>query len=290
VALSYALVTPAHDEEHHLPRLGESVVAQTVEPDVWLIVDDGSSDRTLELIRELEELHDWVRSLRIPPAAGMGRGGPVARSFSSGLAALDLEVDVVVKLDADVSLPPDHFERLLAAFAADPRLGIASGSAHERDHGVWKQRFSTGTSVWGAVRAYRRSCLPDVLPLEERTGWDAIDEHKAQLCGWTTATFLELPFFHHRAEGGRDASRYAAWRAQGDVAYYLGYRPTYLLVRGAYRSLREPAALGMFAGYAAAIVSRKPRCADRGVRARVREQQRFRRLGRRAREALGRAT
>ena len=181
MALSYALVTPAHDEEDHLPRLGESVVAQTVKPDVWLIVDDGSSDRTLELIGELEERHDWVRSLRIPPAASMARGGPVARSFSAGLAALDLEVDVVVKLDADVSFPPDHFERLLAGFAADPRLGLASGSAHEWKHGVWKQRFSTGTGVWGAVRAYRRSCLPDVLPLEERTGWDSVDEHKAQL-------------------------------------------------------------------------------------------------------------
>ena len=290
MALSYALVTPAHDEEDHLPRLGESVVAQTVKPDVWLIVDDGSSDRTLELIGELEERHDWVRSLRIPAAASMARGGPVARSFSAGLAALDLEVDVVVKLDADVSFPPDHFERLLACFAADPRLGLASGSAHEWEHGVWKQRFSTGTGVWGAVRAYRRSCLPDVLPLEERTGWDSVDEHKAQLRGWSTATFLELPFFHHRAEGGRDASRYAAWRAEGDVAYYLGYRPSYLLVRAAYRSLREPAAVGMIAGYSAALLRRKPRCADGGVRTRVREQQRLRTLGRRAREALGRAT
>lgn len=288
MALSYALVTPAHDEEAHLPRLAEAVLAQTVSPDAWIVVDDGSSDRTLELAGELERRHDWVKTLRLPAASGMARGGPVVRSFSAGLAALEVPVEVVVKLDADVSFPPDHFERLLLAFAADPRLGIASGSAHELETGTWRQRFSTGTSVWGAARAYRRKCLLDVLPLEERMGWDAIDEHKAQLRGWTTGTILDLPFFHHRVEGGRDRSRYAAWRAQGDVSYYLGYRPSYLLLRTIYRALREPAAVGVVVGYVAAFGRRSPRCPDAGVRCRVREQQRLRAIGRRAHEALGR--
>ncbi len=285
--LSYALVTPAHDEEADLPRLAEAVAAQTVEPGCWIIVDDGSTDGTLQVAQELEQRYDWVHTLQLPSAASMARGGPVVRSFSAGLRAIETPADVVVKVDADVSLPPDYFERLLSAFESDARLGIASGSAYELEDGVWRQRFSTGTSVWGAVRAYRSTCLRDLLPLDERMGWDAVDEHKAHLRGWSTATMLDLPFFHHRSEGGRDATRYAAWQRQGEVAYYLGYRPSYLLLRTAYRILREPAALGMAVGYLAGALRRAPRCTDTGVRRRVREQQRLRRVGRRAREALG---
>jgi hypothetical protein len=209
------------------------------------------------------------------------------RSFVAGERTLEPAVEVVVKLDADVSLEPDYFERLLDAFADDKRLGIASGTAYELEAGEWRPRFGTGTSVWGAVRAYRRDCLADVSPLIERMGWDTVDEHRAWIKGWNTRTIADLPFRHHRPEGVRDPSKYAAWRTQGALAYYLGYRPSYLALRTVYHLRYGLAAVGLSAGYAASFVRRAERCPDPAVRGRVREMQRLRSIHRRAFEKRG---
>lgn len=284
LSLSYTLVTPVHDEIENLPRIAAAIEAQTVLPTRWVIVDDGSTDETPSYARALVKRLAWVRFVELP-AHGLARGGPIVRSFTRGLDEVDTTADIIVKLDADVSMESDHFERLLGAFEANPKLGMASGSAYELVQGRWEQRFGTGTSVWGAVRAYRRGCLEDVLPLEQRMGWDSVDEHKAQLRGWKTTTLLDLPFRHHRAEAERDPSRYSAWRAQGDLCHYLGYRASYLLLRTAFRTARDPAAVGLLAGYLAAAVRRLPQCSDPAVRLRVRQGQRMRTLPARIREA-----
>jgi poly-beta-1,6-N-acetyl-D-glucosamine synthase len=288
-ALSYALVTPVRDEAENLPRLSGAIEAQTLLPAAWVVVDDGSSDRTPVYARALAERLPWASFVELPSAHTVARGAPIVRSFMRGLEEVP-DAAVVVKLDADVSMAPDYFERLLRAFEADPRLGMASGSAYELVRGRWEQRFGTRTSVWGAARAYRRECLVDVLPLEARMGWDSVDEHKAQLRGWRTMTLLDLPFRHHRAEAERDPSSYTAWRTQGDVCHYLGYRPSYVLLRAAFRALRNPAAVGLLTGYVGAAMRRQPPCSDVAVRARVREGQRLRTLPARVREARGRAS
>lgn len=288
--LSYGIVTPAHDEEANLPRLACSLAAQTLLPEAWIIVDDGSTDATLACANALAESTDWVRVVELESGAGMARGGPIVRSFTAGVAELPVGLDIVVKVDADVSMEPDYFERLLEAFAAEPRLGMASGSAYELEDGRWRQRFGTGTSVWGAVRGYRHECLEQVMPLEQRMGWDSVDEHKAQVQGWDTRTLLDLPFFHHRSEAERDRSGYAAWRTQGGVSHYLGYRPSYLALRALYQATRDLSALGLIAGYLAASFGRAERCADLEVRSRVRKHQRLRNIGQRAREAMGART
>ena len=285
---SYALVTPAHDEETNLPRLADSVLRQSVRPEAWVIVDDGSIDLTRDVARTLADAHRWVRLVELPVREGAVRGGPIVRSFAAGERLVDPEVEVVVKIDADVSLEPDYFERLLTAFADDQRLGIASGVAHEWEHGRWRPRFGTGTSVWGAVRAYRRACLVDVSPLIERMGWDTVDEHKARNGGWRTVTIHDLPFRHHRSEGDREPSSYSAWRTQGDLAYYLGYRPSYLAVRSIYHICKDVAAVGLPVGYVASFLQRAERCTDPAVGRRVQDMQRLRSLRRRAGEKSGR--
>ena len=154
------------------------------------------------------------------------------RALQAGIAALAPEPpEIVVNVDADISMEADYFERLLERFDADSSLGIASGSAFELQRGSWQQRYVTGTTVWGASRAYRWECLQELLPLEERVAWDGVDEFKANARGWRTTAFEDLPFRHHRREGERDGSAWRARRNQGDAAYYLGYRPWYLVLR-----------------------------------------------------------
>ncbi len=284
----YAVLTPARNEGARLPRLAESLATQTLPPALWLILENGSTDDTAERARELEAAQPFARLLRIgAPAAAPVRGGPIVRALHSGIRELDAGYGVVMKVDADVTLDPDYAERLIGAFRADPRLGIASGSCFEERGRVWRQQHMTGDMVWCAARAYRMSCLNDVLPFEERFGWDGIDVAKARLRGWRTRTFTDLPFWHHRTEGERDGAGSASWINQGRGCYFLGYRPSYVALRALGRARHDRRALVMIFGYVSEALRRGPRHSDREVRELFRDEQRARHWLRRMREALG---
>jgi glycosyltransferase involved in cell wall biosynthesis len=287
-SLTYALVTPVRNEADNLIRLAGSIEHQTVQPLAWVIVDTGSTDATQELAAGLTRRLPFVRMLSIDGPSVPARGAPIVRAFVAGVELLEHAPDVVIKLDADLSFDGDYCERLLAAFAADPRLGLASGICTEWRDGGWRALFGTRSHVWGASRAYRWSCLQEVLPLEQRRGWDEIDSLKAQIRGWHVGTRADIPFRHHRPEGTRDGSPRAGWVRRGGEAHYMGYRFSYLLVRAVWRGRDDPRALAMVGGYLKAAIGREARCPDRAVRAHLRREQSLRRLPLRLRESLGR--
>jgi poly-beta-1,6-N-acetyl-D-glucosamine synthase len=283
-SLSYTLVTPTLNEYENLSRLFAAVRSQTVPPRRWVIVDTGSTDATRDFAEQLAAQHAWIRAVRIEST--YARGGPVVAAFNRGLQEVE-DGDLVVKLDADISIGPDYFQRLLATFETNPRLGIASGTCFELQEGTWRERYVTADHVWGACRAYRRECLSDVSPLEERMGWDGIDVLKANARGWHTGTIRELEFRHHRGEGSRDHGWAAAWLARGNAAYYMGYRPTFLVARALHHTVQDPRAVMMIIGWVQPLLLRKPRSNDEVARAYLRRQQRLRELPLRAREARG---
>jgi poly-beta-1,6-N-acetyl-D-glucosamine synthase len=284
--MTYSIITPARNEADTLGRLAGALRRQGQLPVRWVIVENGSSDQTVDVAERIVAELDWARLVVRSEAGQRERGAPIVRALHAGLDALDVEPDVVVNVDADVTMDPDYFERLLEAFARDPLLGIASGSAWELNNGAWRQRFVTGGTVWGATRAYRWTCLQDVLPLEERHGWDGIDQRQARARGWETRTFTDLPFRHHRAEGLHDGSPRAHWLANGDTAYFMGYRPWYLLARTLHHMRRDPAAFALIVGYLSAAARRSPRLND-AAREILRRDQSPRLFLRRRREALG---
>jgi poly-beta-1,6-N-acetyl-D-glucosamine synthase len=287
-ALAYAAVSPVRNEADNLRRLCRCLSQQTVAPSAWIVVDNGSDDDTPDVMRELSRTHPWIRTLRVPGEDAARPGAPVVRAFHAGLVALDQVPEVVVKLDADVSVDRDYFERLLDAFAANETLGIASGVCYEQHNGEWRPTHVTGHHVRGASRAYRWRCLQDLLPLEERMGWDGIDELKAHVLGWKTQIVSDLRFYHHRSVGARDGARHKRWHAQGHGAHYMGYRFWYLVLRTLHHALRDPAALAMLWGYAEAALRGERLYHDATVRAHLRRQQSLRNVPARAREALGR--
>ena len=286
--LRYALVTPARDEAANLPRLAGSLAAQSVLPTAWIIVDNGSTDGTATVARDLVATHEWISLLQIPGERTPRRGGAAVRAFTAGVEALAELPEIVVNVDADVSMETDYFESMLEEFRSDPTLGIASGTCLELRGGQWRPQWVTRGHARGAARAYRRECLLEVLPLVESVAWDGIDELKAQTRGWRVRNFPEIPIHHHRALGRREA-RLSVWLDEGDMAYFMGYRPSYLAARTSYRLLRDPTAVAMLYGYARAACRRSPRYEDSAVRRLLREEQSLRRLPRRIREALGRA-
>jgi poly-beta-1,6-N-acetyl-D-glucosamine synthase len=286
--LSYSVVTPVRNEAENLGRLANALGAQRVRPRAWVIVDTGSTDETASVAAELAAREPWISTSPLQGEAALERGGPIVRAFEAGLESLSERPDVIVKLDADLSFEPEYFESLLARFSADARLGMASGTCYEFERREWRQRHVTGTTVWGAARAYRRECLADVLPLEQRMGWDGVDEFRANARGWTTKVFGDLPFRHHRREGQRDGSARRARFAQGQAARYLGYRFWYLVLRALWHARREPAAVAMIQGYVAAALRGGPRLADAEARSYLRRQQSLRTLPLRVLEAAGR--
>ena len=289
---TYALVTPARDEAENLRRLAESVLAQTVPPAAWIVVDDGSTDGTQAVVERLGREHDWIRLVSSPGsvthagtlAVGRRAGRDIV-AFNVGVAALEEEPGVVVKLDADVSFEPAFFERILGEFDLDPRLGIAGGECYELEDGEWRHQPVTGSHVRGATRSYRWACWQDVRPLEERLGWDGIDHLKAEEHGWRVRSVSDLPFLHHRPLGERDGLALARWARVGHAAYYMGYRFPYLVLRSLHRGRREPGAVAIVWGYLVGWTLREERYPDLAVRKRLRERQRLRNIPRSAREA-----
>jgi biofilm PGA synthesis N-glycosyltransferase PgaC len=280
-ALTYAVVTPARNEEDNLPRLAAALAAQEHLPAVWVVVDDGSTDATPEIVAGLAAEHAWVRHAQRPaadPGESLADGRRKARdldAFLHGAVPLQGTVDVIVKVDADIDFDPDYFAQLVGRFAEDDALAIASGTCYELDAGEWTRRTKAESTVWGATRAYRSEHLDSVMNLEPCMGWDGLDEISVQLLGMRTQTFVDLPFRHHRPEGGRELSTLHQGEALGRAAWYMGYRPTYLALRALYRARQEPAALGMLWGYFGAARRRAPRCPDTRLVAALRERQRL---------------
>ena len=276
--LSYALVTPARNERENLARLAGSVVAQRHRPERWVIVDDGSDDGMEAVARDLAEQHDWIAVIGTGEssdelAEGRRRGRDLL-AFRAGVRALP-PVDVFVKVDADTSFDAGYFEELLRRFAEQPDLGIAGGACYELDDGRWERIKVADSHPRGASRAYRWALLDEVFALEPELGWDGVDEVLAELRGFRTAGFQDIGFRHHRKVGEREG-RLRAGAALGRQAWYMGYRPSYLMLRAVYRARENFASLAMVWGYAAAAASGAAQCPHPTVTDRIREGQRLR--------------
>ena len=258
--LRYAVVTPARNEERNLRRLGAALAAQTLPPREWIVVDDGSTDATPAILAELAAEHAWVRPLDRAgrrPQRQARRRPPRRRATSTASCYGARSLSRARRRDRQGRRRrrlrrPTSSSTLIGRFAADETLGIASGTCYEQEDGDWVRRTKAETTRLGRhARLPRATASPDVMALEPCMGWDGLDEIRVQLRGMRTQTFVDLPFRHHRPEGGRELTSLHQGEALGRASWYMGYRPSYLALRALYRARREPAALAMLWGYAA---------------------------------------
>ncbi len=209
------------------------------------------------------------------------------RAFNAASTSLGYRPGFVSNIDADISCPPTYFEEILARLVADPSIGLAAGLCYEQKDGTWSPVHVTTPFLRGGLLTCRIDCYDRIAPYEERVGWDSIACIRANVYGWSTLLVDDIHYRHHRRTGERDRTRWSGWRLEGELAHYLWYRPTYLAVRAAYRSLREPTALGLIDGYVRAALARRERYPDARVRTFMRRHQRLRGIPRRRREITG---
>lgn len=276
----YAIVTPARDEAPYLPDLAESMLAQTLPFARWVIVDDGSSDGTTEIARSLAESDDRIEVL--VRSGREHRGTPAEiEAFNLGVGRLgDLaEYAFVGKLDADLVLPPDYFERLAHEFRADPRLGIAGGHCYNRVNGRLVVERVPSEHVRGATKIYRRDCFDEVGPIPVVPGWDTIDEVRAWDKGWRTCSYEEPGVIHQKPTTGGSGRVLHGRFVIGRQAYFLGYQPLYLALRLVKNAAVPPRVFGALAlgwGYLSGMLLRLEKFEDASFRRALESYQRER--------------
>lgn len=268
------LVTPARDETAHLKSTIRAVAAQTRPPDLWLIVDDGSTDGTPELLERLASEVPFIELRKAPAREGpAGEDGLAvaaeAVAFNYALSGVDLTgFTHVGKLDADVELPPTYLEDLLARFAAEPRLGIAGGVLLEPSNGEWRPTKVPANHVRGALKLYSRECFEAIGGIQERLGWDTIDETYARMRGFETRSLPELRARHHRPVATRGGTLRGRAR-HGQCAYILRYGSWWVALRSLKVATLRPRGLSGLAflyGYARAALRREDRVEDEQYR------------------------
>jgi poly-beta-1,6-N-acetyl-D-glucosamine synthase len=262
--LRYLLITPARNEEAFLELMIESVIAQSARPERWLIVSDGSKDRTEEIVERHSAHHPWIELLRMPDRAARDFAGK-AFSLNAGYAQIrHLPHDAVACADADLTFEPQHFEFLLSRLAENPRLGVTGVPFAEAGE-TYDYRFSSIEHVSGACQLFRRECLEQIGGYTPCRGGgiDVIAVLSARMHGWETRTFTQIACRHHRPMGSaNDRSRIVASFRLGQRGYCLGFHPLWQVVRSAYQMSREPYVVGglaLFSGYFWAMARRTER-------------------------------
>jgi glycosyltransferase involved in cell wall biosynthesis len=257
--MRYVLITPARNEEEYIGGTIHSVVGQTVLPERWVIVDDGSTDRTAEIVRDFASRYPWIELLSRPQRADRSFAGKVY-AFNAGLERVkSLSFEVLGNLDSDVSFEPDYLAFLLQKFEDDPKLGVAGTPFVEEGYDSGKDSFEGENHVAGACQLFRYDCFKEVggfIP-NRAGGVDWIAVTTARMKNWKTRSFAEKRIYHHRPIGTAERNELSAMYARGQKDYYLGGSPIWQLFRAGYRMTKKPVVVGgasLLLGYCSAAI------------------------------------
>jgi glycosyltransferase involved in cell wall biosynthesis len=276
------VISPVRNEAAHLERTARSLVAQERPPDAWVVVDDGSDDGTLELLRRLEREIDFLEVVAVPPQPPVPdrlARAAAPRAFLTGLESAPFhDFTHVAKLDGDIELPPEWYAELLARMGADPSLGIAGGDLIEPSGEDWQVLPIPRHHVHGAVKLYSRECYEAIGGVRECLGWDTIDETCARMGGYRTHSPTELVARHHRPHASADGTLRGR-RRHGACAYIAHFPLWWVALRSLKVATSRPygiSGINFLAGYVNAALRRTPRVEDPGFRRQVRRELRAR--------------
>jgi glycosyltransferase involved in cell wall biosynthesis len=275
---SCVLITPARNEGAFIEKTIESMIRQTILPLKWVIVDDGSTDRTAEIVSRYLAQHPWMEMVQMPQRRDRSFAAKVG-AFNAGYERVNgLQHEIIGNLDADIAFEKDYLEFLLKKFSEDPTLGVAGTVFREEGYSSERDSFEGHNHVAGGCQLFRRRCFEEIggfIP-NEAGGVDWIAVTTARMMGWKTESFREKWFFHYRQLGTAERSILSSQFSYGKKDYYLGGHPVWELSRVAYRAAKQPFVIGGLAlglGYCWALLRRTPRPVSRELMAFRRQEQ-----------------
>ena len=274
---SYAIITPARNEGQYLQKTIDCVSGQTLRPLAWVIVNDGSTDNTREIIDSAAKQYPWIKGVHRPDRGFRQNGGGVIEAFYEGYSLVTEEKwDYLVKLDADLTFGPDYFASSFDRFIQDPKLGIGGGVICDEIDGILVEESAGDPPfhVRGATKIYRQACWEALGGLIKAPGWDTLDEIKANMLGWKTGTFRDLKLHQHRKTGGADGC-WKNWVKNGLANYITGYHPVFMLAKCVRRGIHTGSvaiAAGLGWGFLSGYLKRLPKAEPKLVRY-VRQEQ-----------------
>jgi len=262
--LNYVLITAARNEEAFIEKTIQSVIAQTILPKKWVIVSDGSMDRTDEIVLKYAKERDWIELIRTPERKERHFAGK-AHAFNTGYERVKhLTPDVIGNLDADISFGEDFFEYLLDKFENIPELGVAGTDFAEGDFYSFKSSYISPHHVNGQCQLFRRKCFDEIggyIPIKGG-GIDWVAVTTARMNGWKTYSFPDRAYIHHRKMGTGDSSILRARFDTGKKDYFCGAHPVWQIFRATFQTSRKPYLIGglfLFLGYIWAWVTNADR-------------------------------
>lgn len=278
---SYCLISPCKDEAKYAQRTLDSILRQTAKPTRWVIVDDGSSDSTPEILEAYASEHDFVQIVTRADHGGRRVGGGVIEAFNEGYRSIvPSDYTYLCKLDLDLEIPERYFEIMMDRMEADPRLGTCSGKPYysDADGRLVSEMCGDETSV-GMIKFYRRECFEAIGGFLQEVMWDGIDCHRCRMLGWKAMSWddPDIRFVHLRPMGSSHKGILTGRMRHGFGQYFMGTSLAYMAASAAYRMTRPPRFIGgaaMLTGYVKAMLDGSPRYDDPQFRSFLRSYQR----------------
>lgn len=241
---SYVLISPCKDEGKYIEKTLLSISKQTIQPVQWIIVDDGSTDNSMEIVKKYQSIMPYIKIVSRAPQTGRNVGAGVIMAFNEGLPAIDVDYDFICKFDVDLDLAPKYFEILMQRMDADPLLGTCSGKAYYIDEatGETRSELCGDEASVGMTKFYRRECFEQIGGFVEQVGWDGYDCHLARWNGWRALSWDEpedLRFIHLRPMGSSQKNIYRGRVRHGKGQYHQGTHPLFFLASSAFRSFKQ---------------------------------------------------
>lgn len=268
--MSYLLISPCRNEAAYMRTTLDSVVNQTVLPDLWVIVDDGSTDDTPNILADYAKRYPFIQIITRENRGHRSVGPGVIEAFYHGYNQIDIsKFTYICKFDLDLDVPTRYFELLIERMEKNPRIGTCSGKAYYKDESgnLISEKCGDETSL-GMTKFYRRTCFEEIGGFVRQVVWDGIDCHKCRQLGWIAVSWdePELRFIHLRAMGSSQKSILTGRMRHGFGQYFMGTGFVYMFVTAMYRTSRPPYIVGGFAmlwGYIKSWFNKAPRFDDK---------------------------
>jgi len=275
----YVLISPCRDEADYMRQTLDSVIAQSVQPAKWVIVDDGSTDASPQLLAEYCGRHNWIQVVTRRDRGRRLVGPGVIEAFYAGYAAINpADYEFLCKLDLDLLLPPRYFEHLMERMRANPRIATCSGKAYIRKGDSLINELHGDETSLGMTKFYRIDRFEAIGGFVREVMWDGIDCHVCRMRGWIACSWddPELRFIHLRPEGSSQMSVYRGRMRHGYGQYFMGTGFLYMAASVIWRLREKPYVLGSLAmlwGWIRSVIQRKPRYGDTAFRTFLRRYQ-----------------